>query len=362
MILRGNIKRLTLFTAAAFFVLAISASAFGQTLYDSFSDGNFTSNPMWGGTTASWTVVANSDVAAGATGSQTVRLNATTAGTSYLSSQIPVFSTSQEWGVFIGRRAQPFTLANQQYFWLYANEADLTSTTVDGYRLAIGDNTGVGDEIRLEYIVNGSVSATVITSTDSIMNNLTDIGFLIRVTRSVTGTFQIFTSVLPTANGTGAIATDIPNPANTPVNQGTGTNNAVVPANNGYIGLAALYTDGVAAALATAEFDQVYFTPLGTSAAGATVGGRVTFLSGRGIFRAVVTMTDSQGDVQTAYTDQSGFFNFTNVPGGETYIFTVSHRRYQFAQSSQVQFIGEDNPGINFTASGGSVFSGSMMW
>ena len=133
-----------------------SSGVFAQTLYDSFTDGDYTAAPPWAGT-ANWTIVANSDVAAGATASNTLRLNATAVvATEYLSSQIATWGVSQEWGFFIGRRAQAFTAANQAYFWLYANEATLVgSATVDGYRIAVGDDAG-GDDIRLEYIVNGA--------------------------------------------------------------------------------------------------------------------------------------------------------------------------------------------------------------
>lgn len=165
-------QKLINFVAILSITLLLGATAFGQTLYDSFSDGNFTANPVWVGTTGTWMVVADSDAAAGAIGSNTVRLAAptATAGTEYLSSQISSFGTSQEWGVFFGRRAQAFTTTNQQYFWLYANESNLNSATVDGYRLAIGDNSG-DDEIRLEYILNGAVSSMVITSTGAIPND-----------------------------------------------------------------------------------------------------------------------------------------------------------------------------------------------
>lgn len=247
-------------------LLFLSAGAFSQTLYDSYTDGDYTANPVWAGT-AGWTIVANSDVAAGATGSNTLRLNAPAVSqTDYLSSQIATWGVSQEWGFFLGRRAQAYTGANQAYFWLYANEANLTSATVDGYRIAVGDDAG-NDEIRLEYIVNGALSATVITSTAVFTNGLTDIGILIRVTRSSTGAWEIFTSAVPGANGAGAIATDIPNAANAPTSRGTGTNNALVPSTNGYIGVAALHSTGGNAIVST-EFDQVYFTP--------TVGGTPT--------------------------------------------------------------------------------------
>lgn len=233
--------------------------SWGQTLFDDFGDGNFTTTPTWGGTTTSWTIVANSDVSTGAVGSNTLRLNAAAVSTTdYLSSQIATWGTSQEWNFWIGRRSTNFTAANQAYFWLYANEATLNSATVDGYRLAIGDDSG-NDEIRLEYLVNGAVSSTVITSSGAITNSLTDYGILVRVTRSSTGVWALYTSTIPTSNGSGPVATAIPNAANTPVSQGTGTNNTLVPAANGYLGVGCLHSTGAAALIST-EFDQIHFT------------------------------------------------------------------------------------------------------
>jgi len=239
-------------------VLCLGTESWGQTLFDSFSDGNFTASPVWSGSTTNWGIQANSDAAAGANGSNTLRLASTGAATVYLSSQISSWTNSQEWGFWIGRRAQAFTAANQMYIWLYANEANLTSGTVDGYRLSIGDDSG-GDDIRLEYIVNGAVSSTVLTSTGAITNGLTDIGFLIRVTRSSAGVWQLFTSTLPTTNGNGVIASTVPNSTNASVNQGSATNNTLAPASNGYIGVAALHSSG-ANALSSVELDQIYFT------------------------------------------------------------------------------------------------------
>jgi len=93
----------------------------GQTLLDSFSDGNFTSSPAWGGSTSYWTVATSSDVAAGASDSYTLRLNGpAVAQTDYLSTQISSWGDEQEWGFFIGRRAQAFTAANKMMIWLYA--------------------------------------------------------------------------------------------------------------------------------------------------------------------------------------------------------------------------------------------------
>ncbi|MDZ4796401.1 MAG: T9SS type A sorting domain-containing protein [Bacteroidota bacterium] len=249
-------RKVYLILSTIFFYSGVSA----QTLFDSFTDGDFTTSPVWIGSTTSWGIVVNSDVAAGATGSNTIRLSAPAVNqTDYLTSQIAIWGTSQEWGFFLGRRAQAATAANQSYFWLYANEANLTLLTVDGYRIAFGDDSG-GDDIRLEYIVNGVVSSTVITSTGSTPNTITDFGILIRVTRSLLGTWEIFTSILPVASGSGAIATDIPNAANANISQGTGTNNSLAPATNNYIGIAAFHSTGPDAIIGV-EFDQIYFTP-----------------------------------------------------------------------------------------------------
>jgi hypothetical protein len=343
------INRLSLVAAAAFFVFIGVASAFGQTLYDSFTDGDFTTNPTWTGTTTSWTVVANSDVAAGAAGSNTLRLSApAVSGTEFLSSQIANWGTSQEWGVFLGRRAQAYTAANQQYFWLYANEATLTSATVDGYRLAIGDDSG-NDEIRLEYIVNGAVNTTVIVSTGAIPNGLTDIGLLVRVTRSATGDWQLFTSTLPTVSGTGAVATDIPNSTNASISQGTGTNNLLVPAANGFIGVAALHSTG-AVAIAAAEFDQIYFTPLGTTAAGVSVGGQIT--SRKVPLKGVTVMITGGSLTEPRYTKTNsfGYYSFEGLAAGQTYVVTAISNRYTFTQSSNVLNVEDNVSGADFEA------------
>ena len=68
----------------------------------------------------------------------------------------------------------------------------------------------------------------------------------------------------------------------------------------------------------------------GATAAAVSVGGKVTTSSGRGVFRAMITLTDSRGDTQTAFTNPFGYYRLT-AAGGETYILTVSHKRFNFA-------------------------------
>ncbi len=86
------------------------------------------------------------------------------------------------------------------------------------------------------------------------------------------------------------------------------------------------------------------------TAAGVSVGGRVMTANESGVQNAVVTMTDSNGVVQTAKVSSFGFYQFKDVLVGETYIFSVSHKRYQFKQASQVQVILDERSDINFIA------------
>lgn len=84
------------------------------------------------------------------------------------------------------------------------------------------------------------------------------------------------------------------------------------------------------------------------TAASVTIGGRVLTTRGRGIFRAQVSMTDSSGTMRSVFTNPFGYYQFGDVPAGETYIFTVSHKQYVFA--AQVVSINEAIENLNFTA------------
>ncbi|RZJ34140.1 MAG: choice-of-anchor D domain-containing protein [Flavobacterium sp.] len=317
----------------AVMIMLTAANFSAQTLFDSFTDGNFTTNPVWAGS-STWTITSNSDVAAGATGSNTLRLNSTGAATDYLSSQVNSWLDSQEWGFFLGRRAQAYTAANQSYFWLYANESTLTSGTVDGYRIAIGDDTS-NDEIRLEYIVNGAVSATVITSTGAITNGITDIGILIRVTRSATGVWELFTSTLPTTSGTGAIATEIPNVTNANISQGIATNNSLIPATNGYLGVATLHSSGANAIIGT-EYDQVNFTATASTTPEINIQGLAT--------------TIVNGDNTPSVADDTDF-GITPVFGGTvTKTYTIQNTGTAALTIGAISFSGADAADFTVTA------------
>jgi hypothetical protein len=91
-------------------------------------------------------------------------------------------------------------------------------------------------------------------------------------------------------------------------------------------------------------------TVTGPSSASVEVGGRVLTTDGRGIPRAVVSITDSQGSVRQARTNPFGYFRFTQIAVGETYVFNVSSKEYLFAP--QVISVSESISDLTFVASG----------
>jgi hypothetical protein len=240
------------------FLFLQSAILFSQVI-DTFSDGDFIDSPAWGGNTSDWAITTSSNCGAGASNSYTLQLDvAAGSGTKYLSSQqTSSWGTSQSWGFWIGRRSSSSaTSSNTSYVWLFANESDLTASTVDGYRIRYGDNSG-DDEIVLERIDDGSATA-VITSSGAVGNGIADIGFCVRVTRNSSSSWTLYTSTLPTANGEGDVASATPSSSNAATSQGTATDNTYTSFSNGYFGFEAKHSSG-SSPRSGAEFDQYYF-------------------------------------------------------------------------------------------------------
>ena len=93
---------------------------------------------------------------------------------------------------------------------------------------------------------------------------------------------------------------------------------------------------------------SITFAPL--TAAGATVGGRVSTVGGRGISGAVVTLTDAGGNAKAYLTNPFGYFQFEDVAAGETYVLRVNHKRYSFQNATQVINVNENITDLTITA------------
>lgn len=231
---------------------------FEYDITDSFSDGNFSTSPGWTGNTANWLVTPQASSGPDFSGNKTntVRLNAPSVGGSrYLATTLSPMRDAQDWSFILGRRDIGYTGSTPVHIWLFGNLSNLLSPNIDGYRLKIGDNSG-GDEIILERVTN-NVGVTILSSASSIPNNLTDISITVRVTRSATGDWELYTSPLPAANGGGVNFWSCPRTEST-VFQGAVTDNTYIPAAYGYFGLVAKHTSA-SNTRTVVEFDQFSF-------------------------------------------------------------------------------------------------------
>jgi hypothetical protein len=90
--------------------------------------------------------------------------------------------------------------------------------------------------------------------------------------------------------------------------------------------------------------------PLAPTAAEVSVGGRVLTINGGGISRAFVSITDGNGVVRSTMTNPFGYYRFSSVEVGNTYIISVASKEYQFSQPTQILFVSEEFTGLNFVA------------
>ncbi|SFC07791.1 C-terminal domain of CHU protein family protein [Flexibacter flexilis DSM 6793] len=135
-------------------------------LTDTFADGDFTSNPTWSGDAADFTVA-----------SEKLRSNSATANATFALSTPSTLATQAQWDFSIELQ---FNTSSTNYvdIWLTASEADLKSTTNEGYFVRIGNTA---DEISL-YKKVGTTSTKLIDGTDGV-TNFSSNSFRIFVTR-----------------------------------------------------------------------------------------------------------------------------------------------------------------------------------
>ena len=92
--------------------------------------------------------------------------------------------------------------------------------------------------------------------------------------------------------------------------------------------------------------DKGAFESLAPTAAGATVSGRV--MNGkRGVAKARVYLTGQNGETRTAMTNSFGYFGFSDIQAGQSYIANVSSKSYTFLP--QVITVNEDLDDLNFS-------------
>ena len=147
-------------------------------LTEQFSDGNFTANPAWTGTNATFIVNAGNEL----------QTSNTIAATSYLTTPHGLSTLGgQEWRVRVKITTAPST-SNFSRVYLTAASADL-STNPDGFFLQFGE-AGSTDALRLKKSVSG-VETTICSGTLSEIAASFNVS--VRVVRDQAGVWSLYT-------------------------------------------------------------------------------------------------------------------------------------------------------------------------
>ena len=131
------------------------------------------------------------------------------------------------------------------------------------------------------------------------------------------------------------------------INAGTVLNSEVLPTHND-VRQYVRHQSGEARPANGALDIGAFEMQLSPTAASVTVSGRVLTATGGGLRSARVTLTDSSGRTRYAMTNPFGYYRFTEVAGGETYLFQVVSKSWSFAP--QVVTVIEELTELNFTA------------
>jgi len=119
----------------------------------------------------------------------------------------------------------------------------------------------------------------------------------------------------------------------------------------GYNGTMTAAPVSVVTAAVNTGLRGVALAPLATTAAAVSISGRVITSEGRGVRNANVTI--SGGGLQNPITVRSGRFGqfaFNDIPSGQTYVVTVTARRFSFSSNSQVIEVNDNVADLNFIA------------
>jgi len=98
------------------------------------------------------------------------------------------------------------------------------------------------------------------------------------------------------------------------------------------------------------DINNVNFTITAASAAPAFVSGRIVTADGRGISRVRVALAGQNGETRTAITNAFGYYRIDDIESGQTYVLTVSAKRFTFAQPSRLISVESDITDADFVS------------
>ena len=158
----------------SFILFLFSVSSFSQVI-DAFSDGNFTSNPIWNGNDTDFIVNT----------SRQLQLNSSGADTSYLSTINTQPLSNCEWNFWINLNFSPSS-GNYARVYLVSDQKVL-SGNLNGYYLQFGENLS-GDRVEL-FRQSGNTPASVCRGTTNIAAAFV---LRVKVTRDNYGLWKLF--------------------------------------------------------------------------------------------------------------------------------------------------------------------------
>ncbi len=94
----------------------------------------------------------------------------------------------------------------------------------------------------------------------------------------------------------------------------------------------------------------VLASPIAPTAALVSVSGRVSTSTGSGIPNAEITIIAGNGSQQTVRSNSFGHYRFDEIRAGETYVLSISSKRYVFNPSSRVLLVKDEMTEVNFVA------------
>lgn len=94
--------------------------------------------------------------------------------------------------------------------------------------------------------------------------------------------------------------------------------------------------------------DDFTFSVATATAASVSVGGRVLGANNRPVIRALVYLTDQNGETRTAMTNSFGYYRFQDVNVGQSYTINVLSKRYLF--EPQILTVNQEMDNLNFLA------------
>ena len=156
------------------FMYFLPLFSFGQ-VYDNFSDGNFTENPPWSGTTGNFKINENFQL----------QSNASTTSVSYLFTPSEVFYDA-EWKAWF-RINYSTSASNYSVFYIISSSPDNVG---DAYFVKVGDTQ---DDVSL-WRQQGTSKIKIIDGTDKRTDG-TQVEILVKVTRDSLGNFSLFSKL-----------------------------------------------------------------------------------------------------------------------------------------------------------------------